>query len=60
MSRFLSLGLLCCCVTPALLAQQLTPRDAFWSASDLVSVHEQSRRKGAPCAEDRSTHRAAA
>lgn len=39
MPRFpLTLGLLCCCVTPALVAQQLTPRDAFWSASDLVSV----------------------
>ena len=33
----LALGLLCC-VTPVLAAQQLTPRDAFWSASDLVSV----------------------
>lgn len=33
----LALGLLCC-VTPSLLAQQLTPRDAFWSSSDLVSV----------------------
>jgi hypothetical protein len=39
MTRFsLAAGLLCCCVTPALVAQQLTPRDAFWSASDLVSV----------------------
>ncbi len=34
----LSLVLAACSIATALPAQQLTPRDAFWSASDLVSV----------------------
>jgi hypothetical protein len=44
---FLAAGLLCCCVAPALVAQQLTPRDAFWSASDLVSVSSNPGAKAA-------------
>ncbi len=51
----LAFGLVCCCVVPALVAQQQSPRDAFWSASDLVSVSSNPGAKSRPARSASST-----